>query len=32
MNGRMISPGKCRGNAIVSKEPIGFLLMKRQKQ
>ena len=24
MNGRMISPGKCRGNAIVSKEPIGF--------
>lgn len=24
MNGRMISPGKCRGIAIVSKEPIGF--------
>ena len=24
MNGRMISPGKCRGIATVSKEPIGF--------
>jgi predicted aconitase with swiveling domain len=24
MKGRIISPGKCRGNAIVSKEPIGF--------
>lgn len=24
MKGRMISPGKCRGIAIVSKEPIGF--------
>ena len=24
MKGRMISPGKCRGIAIVSREPIGF--------
>ncbi len=24
MKGRIISPGKCSGNAIVSKEPIGF--------
>jgi hypothetical protein len=24
MKGRIISPGKCRGNAIVSNEPIGF--------
>jgi len=24
MKGRIISPGKCKGKAIVSKEPIGF--------
>jgi len=24
MKGRIISPGKCKGDAIVSKEPIGF--------
>ncbi len=24
MKGRIISPGKCKGNAIVSREPIGF--------
>ena len=24
MKGRIISPGKCKGTAIVSKEPIGF--------
>ena len=24
MKGRIISPGKCEGAAIVSKEPIGF--------
>ena len=24
MKGRIISPGECKGTAIVSKEPIGF--------